>query len=256
MKISIIGSGNLATHLSAALCINAHEILQVYSRTAANARQLAATLRCQWTDSLDAVTSEADVYIVSVKDDAMRSVVETLCKGRESSLFIHTAGSVPLSIFDGLAPHAGVLYPMQTFTKERAVDFREIPCFVEATDAASLAVVRSLAGSITERVVEAGSETRRILHLAAVFACNMSNHCYRLAERLLNEHGLDFSLYHPLIMETARKATQMSPRQAQTGPMVRYDVGVMQRQLSLLDDPLMRDLYRLMADSIHSDNGK
>ena len=168
-------------------------------------------------------------------------------------MMIHTAGSVPMSIFQGKARHYGVLYPMQTFSKNREVDFRPIPCFIEASDAQTLDTIQQLAEGISERVVEASSERRRKLHLAAVLACNLTNHCYRLAERVLEEEQTDFQLFLPLIMETARKVTQLSPREAQTGPMVRYDTQVMERQMQLLSDERTRQIYRLMAESIHED---
>ena len=148
----------------------------------------------------------------------------------------------------------GVLYPTLTSANSRPVDFRTIPCFIEASDEPTLALVRSIASGISDRVVEADSEKRRKLHLAAVLACNLANHCYRLAERVLEAENIDFGLYLPLILETARKVTEMSPREAQTGPMVRYDLGVMAAQVSLLPDERTRQIYRLMAESIHEDS--
>lgn len=145
---------------------------------------------------------------------------------------------------------------MQTFSKNRRVDFHEIPCFIEASNEESLATIRSLAESISGRVVDCDSEKRKKMHLAAVFACNLTNHCYRLAERVLEAEHIDFNLFLPLIDETAKKVTEMSPKDAQTGPMVRYDVEVMNRQLALIPDNLTRQIYRLMAESIHLDSTK
>ena len=150
----------------------------------------------------------------------------------------------------------GVLYPMQTFSKDRAVNFRDIPCFIEACDSKTLEIINSLASKVSEHVVEVSSDKRKKLHLAAVFACNMVNHCYRLAEKVLEEEDLDFSLYQPLIQETANKVKELSPRKAQTGPMVRYDRTIMDAQIALIPDERTRQIYRLMADSIHEDSSK
>lgn len=147
----------------------------------------------------------------------------------------------------------GVLYPMQTFSKGRSVNFREIPCFIEASEKETLEVIRELASRVSDNVVEASSEKRKKLHLAAVFSCNLVNHCYRLAERVLEEEGIDFSLYLPLIQETANKVKDLSPRKAQTGPMVRYDKTIMDAQIALINNERTRQIYRLMADSIHED---
>ena len=158
-----------------------------------------------------------------------------------------------MSVLGSCASRYGVLYPMQTFSKTRRVDFREIPCFIEASDDKSLGELRFLAESISDHVVDCDSGKRKKMHLAAVLACNLTNHCYRLAERVLESEQIDFRLFLPLIAETANKVTMMSPKNAQTGPMVRYDQSVMQMQMSMLPDERTREIYRLMADSIHAD---
>ena len=180
-------------------------------------------------------------------------MITVVCSARPEALFLHTAGSVAIDIFKGYASRYGVLYPMQTFSKHRRVSFREIPCFVEASGEAELAVVRELAESISEHVVDCDSEKRKKMHLAAVLACNLTNHCYRLAERVLEREQIDFGLFLPLIEETARKVKTMSPKDAQTGPMVRYDQSVMAMQMAMLPDERTREIYRLMAESIHED---
>lgn len=253
MKIVIIGSGNLATNLSLALEDAGQDIVQIFSRTEVHAKELADKVGCSYTSSPDAVLSDADVYILSVKDDALLRLIPAICSSRQKGLFLHTAGSVPMSLFEGSASQYGVLYPMQTFSKNRRVDFREIPCFIEASSPQTLSNVRSLAKCISDHVVVCDSEKRKKLHLAAVLACNLTNHCYRLAERVLEAEQIDFSLFFPLIEETARKVKTLSPKEAQTGPMVRYDQGVMRMQMEMLPDDRTREIYRLMAESIHED---
>ena len=253
MRIVFIGSGNLATHLSLALQAVGEDIAQVFSRTEEHAKELAEKLGCNYTVNIDEIEKNADIYIFSVKDDAISGIAAAVCKNTSDAVFVHTAGSVPMDVFKDYAMHYGVLYPMQTFSKARRVDFRPIPCFIEGSNEQTLDLIRHLAESISNQVVLADSEKRRKLHLAAVLACNLTNHCYRLAERVLQEEQIDFSLYLPLIDETAKKVSEMSPRDAQTGPMVRYDVNVMNRQLELLSDERTRQIYRLMAESIHED---
>ena len=250
MKIVIIGSGNLATQLSLALQKAGKDIVQVYSRSEEHARTLAEKIGCDFTTDVEDINRQADIYIVSIKDDAISEMAATLAG---VSMILHTAGSIPMDVFSGHAQHYGVLYPMQTFSKNRQVDFREIPCFIEASDEATLTAVRSLAESISDHVVDCDSERRKKMHLAAVLACNLANHCYRLAERVVEAEHIDFRLFQPLIMDTARKVATMSPRDAQTGPMVRYDQRVMDMQIQMLPDERTRDIYRLMADSIHED---
>lgn len=260
MKIVFIGSGNLATNLALALKDAGENIVQVFSKQLVHAQQLADKLGCKATDNIKELYADADAYIISIKDDAMPSVISSIAKdtainvkGTDAKVFIHTAGSVPMNIFEGSMDNYGVLYPMQTFSKDRRVNFREIPCFIESNNECSMSVIKTLADDVSDSVVMADSEKRKMLHLAAVFACNMTNHCYRLAERILEKEGLDFTLYTPLIKETAEKVLTMSPKDAQTGPMVRYDTTVMNRQLDLIPDETTKNIYRLFAESIHNE---
>ncbi len=252
MKIVFIGAGKLATNLSRALLAAGHDIVQVYSRTMESARQVAAIAGGAPTADIQSLNKNADVYIVAVKDSAMPEILPLVCKGIEQKVFIHTAGSLPMGIFKGMALHYGVLYPMQSFSKERAVDFEEIPCFIEGNDHLATETVSELATSISKDVRHLSSEDRRYLHLAAVFACNFVNHCYALSADILLKHGLPFEVMLPLIRETARKVEQMSPGEAQTGPAVRYDENVIRIQSQMLrDDPFAKEIYERMSLSIH-----
>lgn len=250
MKTVIIGSGNLATHLSVALLRAGIPVSEVFSPTKVHAEELAERVGGRALDSFREVSADADIVFISVKDDAIATVVDGLHHVCEDAIFIHTAGTVPLTLLSSKRKNAAVLYPMQTFSKTKELDFSLIPCFIEATNDHVLAIVREMAEKISTKVVVADSTVRKKLHLAAVFACNMVNHCYHLAERILEEEGLDFSVMLPLVRETAEKVETLSPREAQTGPMVRNDISVMNAQKSLLHDPLMLRLYDLMTESI------
>ena len=162
------------------------------------------------------------------------------------------AGSIPMSMFRGMALHYGVLYPMQTFSKQREVDFLKIPCFVEANDEFALRQIGDLAHQVSQRVYQLSSEDRRYLHLSAVFACNFVNHCYAISQDILQERGIPFDVMLPLIDETAAKVHELSPMDAQTGPAVRYDTNVIRAQGALLKaNPIVKDIYDRMSMSIH-----
>ncbi|MBR1411598.1 MAG: DUF2520 domain-containing protein [Prevotella sp.] len=230
MKVVLIGRGRLATNLLAALQQAGHEVVSINSRT------------------LEGLPLEADAFIVAVKDSALEEVIRRATKGREQQLFLHTAGSMPMSLFEGHTSRYGVFYPMQTFSKERLVDFAEIPVFIEGADPA----IRPLAESISRRVYELSTEARKYLHLSAVFACNFVNHCYALSAELLEQHGLPFDVMLPLIDETARKVHELHPHDAQTGPAVRYDENVIRMQSALLaDNPELQQIYELLSLDIH-----
>lgn len=277
MKIVLIGAGNLATHLGKALHAAGHDMLQVFSRTMQSAETLASLLDAEPLTDIAQVRDDADVYIFSVKDSALVQLVAQLCrheadglvedgavnalrkakKGEHERVFLHTAGSMPMSVFEGMAQHYGVLYPMQTFSKQREVDFSIIPCFVEANDEFAQKQIEGMAREISGRVYELSSEDRKYLHLSAVFACNFANHCYAISQELLEEHGIPFDVMLPLINETAAKVHEMKPKDAQTGPAVRYDENVIDKQSKLLENhPHFKKVYDSMSKSIHGLNAE
>ena len=233
MKIVLIGRGRLATNLEHALLSAGHEVASINSRT------------------LEALPLEADVYIVAVKDAALADVIRAATKGRESQLFVHTAGSMPMDIFKGLTVHYGVFYPMQTFSKVRLVDFNDISVFLETNDAVSMERLKMLSTTLTTHIYELDSEGRKHLHLAAVFACNFVNHCYALSAEVLAAKGLPFSVMLPLVDETAQKVHELAPREAQTGPAVRGDQNVMQMQANMLaGNPAVKQIYEALSNDI------
>lgn len=252
MKIVLIGAGNLATNLGKALLAAGHDILQVYSRTMESASALVTLAGGAPVTDISQVRNDADMYVVSVKDAVMGDLIPVLCKGKENKVFVHTAGSMPMDVFRGMAMHYGVLYPMQTFSKEKEVEFSAIPCFIEANDDFAHQQIAALAHDLSRNVYELSSEDRKYLHLSAVFACNFVNHCYAVSHDLLEKHGIPFEVMLPLIDETARKVHVLAPKAAQTGPAVRFDQNVIRNQAALLkENPLLKDIYERMSVSIH-----
>jgi predicted short-subunit dehydrogenase-like oxidoreductase (DUF2520 family) len=250
--IVFIGAGNLATNLAKALYQNGFRIVQVYSRTKEAACALAQAVEAGYTTELSEVSKNARLYIVSLKDDAFVTLLPEIVAGKEDALLVHTAGSIPMNVWEGKTSRYGVFYPMQTFSKQREVDFRVVPFFIESNSSEDTELLKAIASVLSEKVYEATSEQRRSLHLAAVFTCNFTNHMYALAAELLKKYDLPFNAMLPLIDETARKVHELEPKQAQTGPAVRYDENVINKHLEMLaGEPEMQELYRLVSESIH-----
>ena len=221
MKIILIGAGNLATQLAVALQKKGMTPAYIYSRTRESAEQLSERLRdVPYSTDISQVPTDGDLYIFAVKDSALLDLVSRMPSNR--GLWVHTAGSMDMEVFAPYTARYGVFYPMQTFSKERETDFDDIPIFVETNHTDDTERLQKLAGRLSTKVYEATSEQRKYLHLAAVFACNFSNHLYALCDRILSEHGLPFETMLPLIRETAAKVADMPPAQAQTGPAIRY----------------------------------
>ena len=249
MTITLLGAGNVATHLGKALQKAGHRIMQVWSRTESSAAELAALLACPYASGMKACLVPSDCHIICVKDDALEQVARCFIPQAPDALWLHTAGSMPLDILSGMgASRIGVFYPMQTFSKQKQLDFREIPVFLECPT--EMDVLEELAHTISTRVYRLDSEGRKHLHLAAVFACNFVNHCYALSSKVLKEVGVPFEVMLPLVDETARKVHYLAPSEAQTGPAFRGDEVVMARHEALLHDARMKEIYRLLSDNI------
>jgi len=252
MKVVFIGSGNLATHLSLAMKVAGIEVVQVYSQTESHASLLANKLSCSYTTEPELIVSNADIYIFSVKDSALLDLIHKIPQNK--GLWLHTAGSVPMGVFEGFNDRYGVLYPLQTFSKNRDIDFSNVPVFIESNSAGDEAYLLSFAGKLTRQVIPLSSEKRKHLHLAAVWACNFTNHMYLMASKILQEQSLSESFLLPLIDETAAKVHQLSAREAQTGPAIRYDENIIEKHIELLSDPNMKELYRLISRNIHKES--
>lgn len=249
-KVSLIGSGNLATQLGKALKRAGLKVVQVYSRTEKSAKELADILDCAFTTKLENL-QESDLFVVAVKDSALPDVLKKLEAGQ--AVVVHTAGSVPMDIFANHAKRYGVFYPLQTFSKQREVDFSAIPVCLEASSPEVFDELAQLARKLSGTMRAVGSEDRKTLHLAAVFACNFVNHFYQLAAGLLESKELNFDLLKPLITETAQKVMTMKPADAQTGPAVRFDETIIKKHLNLLDEePHLRKIYSFVSESIYN----
>lgn len=251
MKVVIVGSGNVATHLSLAMAsLEGIEICQVYSPTEAHAEILAERLNCDSVTDPTQIRKDADVYLFALKDQALETVIRAV--PANDGLWLHTSGSMPMQVFAGYTERYGVLYPLQTFSKSREISFQGIPLFIECHREEDKNCLEELARRLSGKVCELSSEKRRSLHLAAVFACNFTNHIYALAEEILAKEGLSRDYLFPLIDETAAKVHELPAQEAQTGPAIRYDENIINKHLGMLaDDPDVQTLYRLLSQSIH-----
>lgn len=260
MEISFIGAGNLAWHLAPALENAGHHINEVYSRQLQHARQLVSNLYDAHTHSdLNFADSPSKLFVLAVPDDALETVCSRLVLP-ENALIVHTSGTMPLAsleqwmqIYSDVPVRTGVLYALQTFTKGRTfMPFDEIPLCLEASDGPTEDILVQLGQELSDTVYVLTSDERRLLHVAAVFACNFTNHLLSIAHTLTTSHDLAFDLLRPLITETFRKGIAAdNPADVQTGPARRGDLGTIESHLSLLaDQPRLSEIYQIMSNSI------
>ena len=221
MKAVILGSGNVASHLSFALKREGIEVLQIFSPTYENAKTLGEKLSVDYCCDFSDLNINADIYIISIKDSTVETINSNVFP--DNKIVVHTSGSLPMEILNRFSKNFGVLYPLQTFSKEREIFFKEIPVCIEANSDINLEILRKLAKKLSDNVIEINSEKRKILHLSAVFACNFTNYMYTISENILMEENISFDILKPLIKETAAKVQSLAPVKCQTGPAVRSD---------------------------------
>lgn len=248
-KCVVIGSGNVATHIAKALKSCGVDIINIYSPNIDNATELANIVNATATDHLDAIATNVDVIIFAIKDNALSEVVERLKPTK--ALLLHTSGSTSIKLFKDRLEDYGVLYPLQTLSKSREVDFCKVPLFVEGCSSNVEESIYKLAQRLSKNVTIATSKQRKKLHISAVFVCNFVNHMYHIAEQELKEENLPFELLYPLIDETAQKIKQMLPKDAQTGPAVRYDTKIIDAHTDMLKNSDIKDIYISLSKNIN-----
>lgn len=268
LTVSIAGSGNvgsfLATELFKAGCV----IRQVFSRTHENAQKLASKVDAEPIVKIDSIDFNIHLLIIALPDKVIPGFCEVLSKvtsvreGVTRSVvdpnpdicIASTAGSVMLSEFSQYFNHCGVLYPLQSFTLMTQPDAKIVPFCIEGTDEQIKSLLTKTALLISDDVRFINSEQRLILHMAAVFASNFSNHLLAIASSIIRQNNLDFNILWPLINETVGRLKECKPEEVQTGPAIRNDIQTMEKHLELLDgyrNENFKLIYEIISRSIY-----
>ena len=251
-SIVLIGSGNVATHLGIALKKSGCKIIQVYSPNKTHALALAKKLKTKFCTTIEAISQEADLYIMAVKDDAIKEVSQKLIL--KNKIIVHTSGSASIDVLKNVSKNIGVFYPLQTFSKNTKLDIKQVPFCIEANNKATEKFLLKLAQTISFHANIVNSEQRKTIHVAAVFACNFTNYLFSVSEKILNNHQIPFDILKPLIYETIYKIEKHSPSQVQTGPAKRNDKKTIKAHLEFLKNyPEYKMLYKKISDGIQND---
>lgn len=252
MRISFIGSGRVATHLAQAFS-KQHHIVQIFSPHFENAQKLANLVHAEAIHHLYELQDNIDLCVIAVSDQAIAEVIQQLKLYVKNTLVVHSSGSTHLDVLADHYENVGVFYPLQTFSFEREIDWKNTPLLIEAKTEANQEKLLQLAKSLSNSVYTYSSAQRLSLHLAAVFACNFSNACYDIAKQVLDVQQVDFSLLSPLIVETAHKAVENEPKLVQTGPAMRGDQHILNMHQTMLLAAQRQDLaevYMLLSEKI------
>lgn len=251
INIVIIGSGNVASHLIKAFAKSeVVEVIQVFSR---KNNFLSDFLPSEKITNIFSNIKEADLYILAVSDSAIEEVSKQLLF--KNKLVVHTSGAVNLDAISN-SNRRGVFYPLQTFSKNKEVNFQEIPICIEAENEEDIRVLHLVAKSISQKVYDVDSNQRKALHVSAVFVNNFTNYMYQIGETICSENNIDFQIVQPLIIETVNKINTLSPKEAQTGPAKRGDTNTINNHLEFLRDSNFKEIYKLLTKSIIDDGKK
>jgi len=247
-SISIIGSGSVAWHLTKQLFACGYSIDSVFSRNLDNAKLLAEQVQARAIAKIEMIPN-SDVYLFSVKDNAYEKIIANFPK--TTSICAHTSGSLGMNILRKLSDNYGVLYPFQTFSKWKDIDFLNVPFCIESSNSYTENILLDMAEHLSHEVCLLDGEQREYLLLAGVFACNFSNAMYAIAQEILQEKNMNFKIAIPLINETLEKIKIRYPIDAQTGPAVRNDTNIIEKHLKLLKNSNWKELYQLISKIIH-----
>lgn len=244
MEIVIIGSGNIAFHLAKAFTEKQMKISQIFGRNETTLKEISHKTNIPYSTVR---LHNADLYLLCVSDTAIPSVSRQIVN--PNCLVAHTSGSLPIDILEGNYRKA-CFYPMQTFSKNKSLNYSKIPIFIESENNKDVIFLKELAEKISKNVMLINYEQRKYLHLTAVFSCNFVNHLFAIAEEISIRQNIPFEYFHPLIEETIEKIYSMAPKLAQTGPAIRNDIRVLQLHENLINDDLQKEIYKAMNKSI------
>lgn len=248
IRITVIGSGNVAQHLIKAFAKSELvEIVQVYAR---KKEALSSLIEFDKITSDFEELQESDLYIIAVSDKAIADVSKQL--PFQNRIVVHTSGAASLDVLDA-KNRKGVFYPLQTFSKNKEIDFSIVPLCLEAENTFDFRVLETVAKSISNAVFAINSDQRKALHVAAVFVNNFTNHLYHIGKEICGEHQVPFEILRPLIQETAEKINTLDPVDAQTGPAKRNDTNTIAAHLDYLTNENQKNIYKLITKSIQDD---
>lgn len=255
-KIVLLGAGKVATALGQRLTAAGYAIQWIWSRTDEAADSLAQKVNSKATTSIREIAGDANLYIIAVPDQAIPEVAKSLSDvvDEQNSLIVHTSGATPATVLAPFFHRYGVLYPLQSFSPGRIVDFTQVPLCLYTAKEEDFIPLEQLAQALSQKVYRVSDEQRLQLHLAAVFVNNFTNYLQFIGQSIVEEHELPGELLLPLVQETIHKLQVLSPADAQTGPALRYDQSTINRHLELLQNhPAWQHLYELLSQGIQKD---
>ena len=248
-RISIIGSGNVASHLAQVFFDNNLPLIEIYSRNIVEGEKLAKKVNANFIRDIKSVGLQTEIIIMAISDDAIPIVSKEL--NLNGQILAHTSGIANTEDLKIATKNYACFYPLQTFTKGHIVDFNLIPILINASNSQTLSDLKNIAFKLSNNVKEISDLERQKLHLSAVIVNNFTNHLFSLSSKYLAENKIDFNLLKPLIQETVNKISNSDPIANQTGPAKRNDLNTIEKHFSLMEDEDLKEIYKILTKSIY-----
>ncbi len=248
IKVDIIGSGNVASHLASIFMFHKIKVCNIYSRNFDNAKEIALKNNIQQASNIEKIGLESDIIFLAVADDAIEKISKLLIV--EDAIIVHCSGIANTEVLKARSKNYGCFYPLQTFTKNHPVDFSQIPVLITGSNETTVNTLKNLANLISLKVEVITDVQRQKLHLAAVIVNNFTNHLFTLSSNYLAKNEINFDLLKPLIQETVNKISVKKPKENQTGPAKRNDTSTIEKHFSLIEDEDLKEIYKILTKSI------
>lgn len=247
MKITFIGSGNIATHLALALYEQGDIIDQVFSPNPAHAALLANRVEAEQVNNIHNLRGNADVYVLAIPDNALYDVA--LDFHVDNALVLHTSGATSIEVLRNTSARYGVLWSPQSFVRDAAVEYAELPFCIEGNTPRVGDEIAAFIGRVSTHIFRTTQEQRQWLHLAAVFVNNFQNGLTAIAQKICREHDIPFEVLHPIMTTTVKRACYGDVRFQLTGPAVRNDTRTLATHRRMLaDDKDSLAVYDMLSE--------
>jgi len=255
-RISIIGNGNLAQNLVNTIKLNAHEIVEMYSKDFNSLSSFCKLNNIKVLNNLEALETNIDFLIIAVSDNVIELVLKQIPLG--NYIVLHTAGSISIDVFNKRdIPNYAVMYPLYSFNKDRLEDFIKIPLMLESSNIEVKDKLYKFAKSLSDIVTEVSSKERQVYHLAGVLSNNFTNHLLSLTQEFVEKNNLEFNLLKPIIEETVINIIKSDNiENLQTGPAKRASYNIINRHIELLENDDILPIYKELTNSILQKNNK
>jgi predicted short-subunit dehydrogenase-like oxidoreductase (DUF2520 family) len=250
-RLGFVGAGRIARCLAPGFARAGYPVTAIASRSPESARRLASQIEsCAAYDDPQRIVESADILFLTVPDDSIGSTANTLAfparaaPGKEAWAVVHCSGASPVEL---LAPardqgaSIGGFHPLYLFSGDLTDVDRIAGCSVTIeADGALKDALTALAAALRCHPLSIPAGGRLLYHAAAHYAasfalCSLAENVNLWRKLGFDEHDALRALL-PMMAGTLETARDRGLANALAGPVSRGDLGVVEKQLSLMEE--------------------